>query len=773
MALFKDPAEVEMVCQQMRLSDYPRSLNRAMINSLANGSPPYTEEDAQKDSIKINVNDLTLTRELHDARTQFASAFTKPGTCFTARTDLGPVHKREAWGAIVTKEINQVMKRSLGFYESFRAKFAQTILHGIGPSIFTDKDRWCPKPLGIEDVMIPSQTLLSDIAENNLPFLALYRSFKAPELMRLTRGAKVDAGWNMKAVNQSIDWLDEQTRIYANNNWPETWAPEKKEERTKSDGDVYASDAAPRINAWDFYFYDERKKHSGWRRRMILDAWTSPSPLASGAKSDPDPGKTWARGQWLYNSDRVVADHLCELVNFQFADLSAVAPFHYHSVRSLGYLLYSVCHLQNRLNCRFNEAVFESLLMYFRVKNADDMQRALKVELSSRGIIEEGIEFVPAAERYQPNAPLITLGMQRMSDLIKRNAQSYTGNTINAPDRREITATQFMGEQQTAVQLVSAGLAQAYQYQMVEYREIFRRFCRKNSRDADVRKFRERVLRRGVPEEYLDADCWEIEAERVMGAGNKTLELAIAEKLLALRPALDPQPQREILRKAILAYTDDPGQALSLVPEQPKISDSVHDAQLATGALMAGFPVAIKSGINHVDYVEALMANIALKIAEIRKRDNMGTLEELQGLDNMMRHMVEHMAILAQDPGAKQIVAEFNQQTHELQNLIKGFVQRLQQAMEAQAQEQGNQPDPEAMAKIQAMMMQSQAKAENTRESHAQRTAQRQIAFEMEQERRAQEFAAEQERENVRTAAEITRESVKEANEPKTTSSSG
>jgi hypothetical protein len=772
MVQFKDPAEVEMVCHQMRLSDYPRSLNRALINSLANGGTPYTKEEEVENHIKINVNDLTLTRELHDARTQFSSAFTKPGTFFTCRTDMGPVHKRDEWSAIVTTEINRLMKRSLGFYESFRAKFAQTILHGIGPSIFPDQDKWCPKPLGIEDIMIPSQTLLSDLAENNVPYIAIYRSFKAPELMRLTRGAKVDPGWKMPAVNQSLKWIDEQTRVNCSQNWPEIWAPEKREERTKSDGGVYASDAAPRINAWDFYFYNEQGKHSGWRRRMILDAWTSPSPLASGVTSNPDPGKSWARGQWLYSSDRVVASHLCEVINFQFADLSAVAPFNYHSVRSLGYLLYSVCHLQNRVNCRFDEALFESLLMYFRVKSGDDMQRALKIELASIGIIEEGIEFVPAAERYQPNAPFISLGLQRIADTIKRNAQSYTGNTINAPDRREITATQFMGEQQTAVQLVSAGLAQAYQYQMPEYREILRRFFRRNSRDVDVRQFRARVLQRGVPEEHLNVECWDVEAERILGAGNKTLELAIAEKLLALRPALDPEPQRQVLRKAILAYTDDPSQSLALVPEQPKISDSVHDAQLAAGSLMGGFPVAIKSGINHLDYVEAMMANIALKISEIRSRDNMGTIEELQGLDNMMTHMMEHISILAQDPEAKQVVAALNQKTHELENLFKGFVQRLQEAMKAQAQEQGSQPDPETMAKIQAMMMQSQAKSENTRESHAQRTAQRQIAFELEQERKGQEFAADQERENARTAAEITRESIKEANEPKGTPAS-
>ena len=82
--------------------------------------------------------------------------------------------------------------------------------------------------------------------------------------------------------------------------------------------------------------------------------------------------------------------------------------------------------------------------------------------------------------------------------------------------------------------LTGAALTQAYHYQVFEYREIFRRFCRKNSIDPDVREFQARCLKQGVPQNMLVPEAWEIEPERVMGAGNKTLEMVIAEQLMAL-----------------------------------------------------------------------------------------------------------------------------------------------------------------------------------------------------------------------------------------------
>jgi hypothetical protein len=294
----------------------------------------------------------------------------------------------------------------------------------------------------------------------------------------------------------------------------------------------------------------------------------------------------------------------------------------------------------------------------------------------------------------------------------------------------EKTKFQVQAETQTATAMVSIALQQAYTYQTFEYKEIFRRFCKSNSRDPDVVRFQAECLRGGVPKSYLDPVMWDIEPERTMGAGNKTLEMSIAQQLMQYRNLYDPAPQRQILRDVTLAITDDPARAEQLVPENPvTITDAVHDAQLAAGTLMQGLPVALKTGINHVEYVDTMMATMAHIIQGAQQQGGMTDIKTIQGLQNMANNIAQHIQIIAQDPAEKQRVKQYGDQLGKMMNLVKAMAQRLVEQMQKQ-QGQGEQGDPQARAKMQATIIQAQTKAKLSSQSHAQRTAQRQIQFE-------------------------------------------
>jgi hypothetical protein len=573
---FENASEVDQICWQLRYGEWRRSQNRARINALFNGAPPYTPAEQAENGIEFNINDLSGTRLAHDARAQQYSAFCKPGNYFKASTDWGPVHKKDAWSTIVTREVNRPMKRSLEYFEKYRSTIASNVLHGIGPSAWRDGDYWCPDPIGIDDVLIPANTLLT---MRNLPFFAVHRSFTGPELKRLTRnapeGKKTHNGWNMDLVESCLEWIDRETNTLMGTVYPEIWSPEKTQERIKGDGGVYASDNAATIEVFDFYFWNDDDKVEGWNRRMVLDCWATPTGAQGGLVRKG--GDLYNRNKisFLYDSKtRKYATRREELITFQFADLSAVAPFRYHTVRSLGFLLFAVCHVQNRLRCRFNESVFEALMMYFRVKSMDDAQRALKVNLVNRGFIDDSLEFIPAADRFQVNAALVQLGLTENQRLIETNSASYTQNRNAMEDRREKTATQVMAEVNAMSSLIQAGLLQAYKYAEQEDMEIFRRFCKKNSPDPDVRSFQANCMKQGVPLKVLTSEAWDIEHDKIMGAGNKTLEMAMTQQLMEWYPRLDPGPQRSVMRKGILAVTDDAALAMDLVPEDPvKVTD--------------------------------------------------------------------------------------------------------------------------------------------------------------------------------------------------------
>ncbi len=788
---FKSASAIEQICWQFRLADYPRAQNRALVASLFDGAPPYTAEEERQNNVAINVNFLESTKVAHDARQQFANAVQKPGKFFTARLDSGPVHKRQEWGATVTNSVNKIMKGCPRYYESLRSRFALLVLHGIAPSVWESKDYWTPDCMGVEDVMVPSGTYLT---LKNLPFFAIYRAYTAYELYSLTHGPKVDPRWNMDVADAAIKWANDQTAQLSGSTWPEVWSPDKMEQRIKEDSGLYASDAVPIISAWDFYWWCEEDKVQGWHRAIVLDAYGQPGvggllptkPMAT------DKNIIGGGNQFLYKPGKYrTASNVREIVNFQFADLSAVAPFRYHSVRSLGFMLYAVCHLQNRLRCKFNEAVFEGLMMYIRVKSMDEVERALKIDLISRGVVDESVQFLAPAERWQVNDRLVQLGLQQNQAIINDNSASYVQNQNFSKPDVEKTAFQVRAELDATTALISAALMQAYQYQNFEYQEIFRRFCMKDSRDPDVRKFRLACLRGGVPEDYLDSSMWELEPERVMGSGNKTLELATAEALMQWRPLYAPQAQQEILRAATLAITDDPGMTKALVPEeQNPITDSKNDAMVAMGSLMLGLPVKFTDRANRIDVTETLLFEMAMLVKKMMGRpDAMATPDELMGLQNVGQTINEQIQLIAQDKNERQRAKQYGNDLKDLMNEVKAFGQRLQQAMQ-KAQGNGAGANGEAQAeaakeqvKLQGMQMQAQAKAANQRESHAQRTAERQISFENEEKRKDQQHQIEMQREatrtaqelqaeDVRTAADVQRENYRAKHEPKPKSSS-
>jgi hypothetical protein len=769
MSLQDDVRALDQACYDLLLADAPRGMDRARIADLANGVAPYTQREVEENNIVVNVNDLTHTRLCHDARAQFGNAFLKTGNFFTCRTDMGPKHKRSLYGSIVTREIARRMKRSIPYFERERANIGLLMLHGISPACWENEDKWCPKPLGVEDVLIPGRTLLGF---DNLPMFVLRRSFTDIELKRLTQGSKVDPGWNQPFVEGCLKWIDEQSMTLYGNIWPDYWSPEKWSERAKEDGGSVTSDQVPKLDTFDCYIYDDTGDTTGWVRRIILDNWSNPTISPTRVMIDRNKRGALdqtAASQFLYNSgNRKIGGSWQNIVAFQFADLSAVFPARYHSVRSLGWLMYSTCHLKNRVACKFYEAVLEALMPYFKVNSADEMQRALQLQLVTRGFIDDSIKPVPANERWQVNTGLVELGQNRLDQTTKELSSSYVQNQNYSQDKTDKTKFQVMAELNATTALVSAGLNQSYQYKSFEDRELFRRFMRVNSSDPDVRDCRAAILRQGVPEEALNPEYWDIEHERVSGGGNKTMEMTIAAQLMEWRDKFDPQPQRQILRDAVLAITDDAGKSLALVPEEPeKVTPATHDAQQSVGSLMALEDLEPVTGENHIEVVETLLRTLANRVEEVMKAGGMTDAKTLSGFQNIAKYIGKHVAIIAQDQEEKGRVKHYTDILGKLMNLIKGFAQRLQEAMQKQqqAQQQGGGMDPKDAAKVQATVAGARAKMQLAKESHAQKTAQRAIAFEEKQRQEAEKHRAEIAAVDLATAAEIRRGQMRSLSE--------
>lgn len=744
-----NPSLVEQKVWDMRQADLPRAENRAILNRLYNGDPPFDEATAEENDIQINRNDLSGPNALAQGRRQWDQAFLKPGNFFSVAYDSGPPSKRRQWGHSVTRNANRVLRKSRPYIEQARAAGGSLLLHGIGPSIWRTRKAVVCRPIFPGSLLIPSET---EIDFDNLQEFAIFQEWTPSKLYNLTHGPKADPGWKMDVVKAQLAYVADQYTKQPNATAFQ-YMPERIEELFKQDLGFWGSDAVPTCDVWDFYFR-EQEEGDAWYRRIILD-W---GLTAEGAQRPISSKGTDRTGKFLYSSEnRVFAKNINEIVHCQFGDCSAVFPQMYHSIRSLGWMLWGVCDLENRLHCKFSEALFENLMWFFSVASNSDLIRLKKADFHHMGVIPQGVNWLKASDRFAPDPNLVQMGFARYKQLMAENASSFTQD-FDQGRTKEMTATETMARVNSVNALVSGMLTLAYTYEEFKDSEILRRLCIKGNPDPMAQKFRLLCFQDGVPPEMLDVDRMDISRERSFGAGNKTLEMAIVQFLQQIRKNVGPDGQRKIDHIAIETATDDANLAQEIAPldEEKKVSSSMHDAELATDRLMRGLPYEARPDAIPEDYVKTWLHDLTLLIQADVQNGNMSTPERITGYNNMAQHIQQFLEVMSSDDEIKDRVREYKDALNNVMKHVKAFEQRLVQQMKsAQKNGQAAGPDPKLMADLQAKTITATAKAKLAEKSHAQKTAQRQVQFEHKEEQEDRKTNADIRRENLKAVAEI------------------
>ena len=779
---FDNAAAVEEIVWMMRLADEPRAADRTVILKQFNGNPPFDPETAEENNIQININSLEGPNLMSIARRQWDNGFLKPSNFFTCTPDYGPGHKRMQWGSDATRNANRALKRARRMMGQSRATGANTMLFGVGPTNWPDRRTVIPNPIPVGSLMIPSETEIDDF--DNLSYFAIFREYTPAMLWDMTHGPKVDPGWNMDLVDSQMRYLADQ--LYKSpNSLAYQYMPERIEELIKQDKGYMGTDAVPTCDVWDFYFR-EAEDGEGWYRRIMLD-WNTGEDMSAFKKAGTRPqsrNKINGEGdsKFLYTSGkRKYANSVSEILHCNFGDCSPYAPFKYHSIRGLGWMLWGICDLENRLHCKFNEAVFEQLMWFFQTAGNQDLIRLKKANFEHMGVIPQGIKFLTAQERFTPNAALIQQAFARNRQIMSDTSTAYTQDYDRGDSTQPETATAVMAKVNASASLATSIMELAYTYEAFKYREIFRRLCLKNSPDKLARKFRTQCLQDGIPEEMLDAEKWAIEPEQVIGGGNKTLQMATVGFLNNIRKNLPPDGQRIVDHLSVEAATDQPDLAEEIAPlgKDTPISRSTHDAQLSTDRLLKGLVFYPPKEAVYEDYVIVWMHDGATIVNTIMQREKsmpqgkgMITIEEETGLLNLMKHVKAFLDIMQkQTKGGKgdqqeaQKFKEYETNYMQLMNHIKALGQQLVQSLKQGNQENGQGADPKDAAKVQAMLIQAQTKAKISEQSAAQRTKQKEQQFQLAERRKDAQTAAEIQRGHTRTRHELMANRLKSLSE--------
>ncbi len=710
-----------MVCDQMQRDEMVRAADRALIDGLANGSPPWTADEAQKYSIQVNVNWLELTRKLQDAIGQINGAFIPSGNYFTAHSESGSVTKKDRWGQTFTKEINFILKkRGSGkrFHYLLRSRNASVALHGLGPFVWSNGQRLLPRFCPLEDLLIPTDTLLD--LNTNLTEFAMNLYLTPGELFRMACMGKVDKGWNQEVVkNILVDLKDDANTPYFTQNMTDWYErPEALAELYKQNRGFLECAVVPKVRLRMFYYMDPESQH--WFRKIVL--------------RDNTPRQTKEKA-FVYDGTTKFAEELDHILQLQAGDNSLVSPLKYHSVRGLGTMCYAAAFTSNRLRCQFIQHTFTNLLTLWRITDPVDRDRLKAILLTQHGILPEGATIIPNNERHQIDPKLVEFGLAQLRQNLGENSSSYTPSA-DTGTRKERTAFEVKAQLQSSSAMVGNVLSMMYAQEIFLYEELVRRALLPNTDDPTAKSFQAACAKAGIPDKLMVPDNWRIVPERVLGAGDGMLAQAQADALMSQRQTFEPESQRKIQRLWTSTLLDDPERAAELVPEAPDMSTSgTRAAEDTYGTMMRGIAIPMRKGVDHVGFCAALLQMMEVEISGTMQQgeDATGTPEQLKGFVTVAQSIEQNIQFLSQNEENKPIVKQLQDKLTELLNLVKAMAQRQAQAAGAQQP----QPDPEAMAKASTMTMLAQVKAQISQATAAQKMQLKQQQFDQKQRQQA------------------------------------
>ena len=709
-----------------------RSENRAKINNAANGFPLMSEEDSAKARIDININFGEFADYLLHARRQFESAqFDRPHL-YDIKVNDAPQQKADGWAAEITNLVTELVKQNREYRELKNSQISAVVSHGIGPVMWRDRYSVIPDFVSLEDLAVPTDTKCS---LTNLSWFAERVLYTEDELGMKAFGPNADPGWKKEAVGKCIKAnQDDNYQTTPNYNW--FTSPEKMAELYKQNLYLSTTDALPTIPIWHMYHQSEVKGVRCWKLKAIPDMETT--------------GQTTTMGdQFLYDSDRAFAYDLGHILHFQFGDLCNKAPFLYHSVRSLGYMLMEPCFWSNVFKCRLFQHGMENLNPWWKITDpAGAKGRAQKINMHYNAVIPDGVALVPANERHQINQDIINSIQAQTKQLMQDKASAYTQQN-DTGTKKEQTAFETMVKLQQVNAATTSLLARWFYYEYFEGIEIYRRLCLRGSPDPLAKKFQKAMEKSKIPKQFLSPDVSTLTVPIPLGSGNPTIAQAEAQQLMAMLPMLSPPAQQKVKHQAVIALTSDPQKADDLVPlgQQNNVSHGQQAAENAFGTLMQGVNVAFDTSIPPQQIIESLLGLLAQKVKLAVTTGNLSTIEDVVGMATVAKALRQQIALFGQDPRMKPQAKKYAQGLSKLENLIKGFGQRLMQQQQAQKQQGDDGEAKNSQLKLQMTALQGAQKLKLNNQKAEQQRQQKTIGF-----------LQDQKRADARTIAEIHRQ---------------
>ena len=660
----KDVKSATDLLSSLREADKTSSVNRARIQAMFDGTPPYDEAKLREtgQSFRVNLNFGEAESMLENAMSAYVDLVNSVQSLVIVETTHGDAKERHESGKILSEELSRMIRKWPDFNFTFLNLCHHFVTHGVGINYFQDETDWRWRSTGLGDVLIPRGTLAS---EGRIEVAVICREMLVTELYRFIEdeSAAEARGWNLEETRKAI--LKASTRM--STEYSDSW--EKLQTELKNN-DLYAGGKSAKVRVAHFFIqeFDGSVSHV-----ISLEDGTNEEFLMKA------PSK--------YGSVSQV---------FTFFPYGLGTNATYHGIRGLGYKIFPHIQVSNRLRSQVVDAAMLASGVMLQPEDENAMENLGFQSFGPFSLIPPGINI---QQRNVPN--LSNSVMPVIGDLAQQmnnRAGQYSTQSVFSGSADK-TRFEIAAHLEAASKLTVTSLNLFYEPWDRHLREVVRRCVlgvQSEEREPALEEFVIRVFQRGVPiEAILGIDVERTRANRAVGGGSQAKRTVSLQQLNELAGSFDEEGRHNLFRDQVASIVGhDQVDRYIADNKDMRQPEAAKLAELENFRLSEGSPVSVFINEEHVVHLDVHLPFIEQVFAAV-EQGSMLLEEATPKVMQVFEHSVEHLQNIQADPFLRGRVAAYNQRLQRLSELIVNGQKRLEK-LSREAAEQGDTEEPMA-----------------------------------------------------------------------------
>lgn len=547
-----------------------RRQNRATVSNFFNGAPPYTQEEAQRIGLEMNVNNLFGFTALATAKGQLRRMFDVPQFFYEITLKDAPPGEKQRMEMLATEALNDIVKDSGRFKIRYDGWCGDAIMHGEGLPHFHSATDWCPGFLDLSQRLIPSEQEAT--VEGITHFDVITGLTFDQILFHLRRNSD---GWDMQALKSAAMKLVEDKKTQA----PELFTQDYTNNPEMAEYDRQAGVDSTRSSRLPVdYFYQVRYDLPG--NPVDLTIISRVSLDESGMGKEDEERRVLYKGPSRYRT----VNHAIRPI---FMNCRLGGKIAWHRGLGLGHLNYSIAWHVEALMCRLMQCAVEDATMFWQVTDQGARETLEAIRLKHNGIIPVGAE--PIQHRHQSNLQALVGVIEKFQQQGSQNIMGLGTNDGTKGDEFEVEA---LARQDNTQAQRSAHSADWYDQNDRIGQEIVRRFTNPWITEYDqgyseIADFQARMERNQIPLRYLQPGNTRVRVTRIAGNGNQRQAAAEGAFILTNLDKIDPHKQAAAKRFGFAAVLGDYRRAAEFIDVDNGVSTSqVREAEEENAAMI-------------------------------------------------------------------------------------------------------------------------------------------------------------------------------------------